>query len=86
MKDLFKILSFAGVCTAFVCACQPEQSLVSEPVAPVVTYAIEEEAVGVQVDSIVVFEAVIQTPGPVECVWYVNEVIYAETLSLIFPK
>ena len=85
MKDLFKILSFAGVCTAFVCACQPEQNPVSEPVAPVVTYAIEEEAVGVQVDSVVLFEAVIQTPGPVECVWYVDEVIYAETLSFCWP-
>ena len=85
MKELFKILSFAVVCIGFVCACQPEQTPVSDPVAPVVTYAIEEDAVGVQVDSVVLFEAAIQTPGPVECVWYVDGERYAETLSFCWP-
>lgn len=54
------------------------------PVAPVVTFPVTDAEVGVVVDDAVRFEAVVESPGPINCNWYVDEALKASTPTMTY--
>lgn len=53
-------------------------------VMPQVTFPVTESAVSAYVDDAVRFEAVIESPGPLSCSWFVDGKLMAATASMTY--
>ena len=86
MLTFFPALALLGACAEEIVS--EEQ----EPVSPEVTYSIEGDKLDVYANSPVRLEAVVQTPGPVECAWYVTDdgveskVASTPAVTYVFPE
>ena len=86
MLTFFPALALFGACAEEIVS--EEQ----EPVSPEVTYSIEGDKLDVYANSPVRLEAVVQTPGPVECAWYVTDdgveskVASTPAVTYVFPE
>lgn len=90
-----KKMTIAGsLMFTLLCGCAevavPEEQ---QPVSPEVSYGIVEDAFEVYVNSPVELKAVIETPGPVECGWYVTKaggeeekIASTPTVTYLFPE
>lgn len=84
MKDILKTITVLGMTVLFMQACAepPEEDRLE---TPVVSYAIEDEAVSVVVGEAVTFEAEITNSVQAVCCWYVDGVKQAESLTFSWP-
>lgn len=65
--------------------CSDDQTETTDvAVMPQVTFAVTEETIGVVVDDAVRFEAKVETPGPVNCSWYVDDELKATTQTMTY--
>ena len=65
--------------------CDDDKTTGEQPaVAPQVTFPVTESAVSAYVDDAVRFEAVIESPGPLNCNWYVDGKLMASTASMTY--
>ena len=65
--------------------CDDDKTTEEQPaVAPQVTFPVTESAVSAYVDDAVRFEAVIESPGPLSCSWFVDGKLMASTASMTY--
>lgn len=65
--------------------CDDDKTTDEQPaVAPQVTFPVTESAVSAYVDDAVRFEAVIESPGPLSCSWFVDGKLMASTASMTY--
>lgn len=65
--------------------CGDDKTTEEQPaVAPQVTFPVTESAVSAYVDDAVRFEAVIESPGPLSCSWFVDGKLMASTASMTY--
>lgn len=65
--------------------CDDDKTTEEQPaVAPQVTFPVTESAVSAYVDDAVRFEAVIESPGPLSCNWFVDGKLMASTASMTY--
>lgn len=65
--------------------CGDDDTTSEQPaVAPQVTFPVTESAVSAYVDDAVRFEAVIESPGPLSCSWFVDGKLMASTASMTY--
>ncbi|WP_295936935.1 PKD-like domain-containing protein [uncultured Alistipes sp.] len=84
MKSIFKIpaILFAA---ALLWGCGDDKAQTEEAaVMPVVSYPVVESGMSVYVDAAVRFEAIIESSGPVNCAWYIDDQLVAATPTMTY--
>lgn len=65
--------------------CDDDKTVADEqPVVPQVTFPVTGSELSAYVDDAVRFEAVVASPGPLSCRWYVDETLAASTASMTY--
>ena len=87
-KTMKKIIWMSAVLLMGLSAmwgCDDDKTTEEQPaVAPQVTFPVTESAVSAYVDDAVRFEAVIESPGPLSCSWFVDGKLMASTASMTY--
>ncbi len=85
MKQLLKIQTILLLAVAALWSCDDDKTVTDiAPVAPVVSFPVAETEIGVVVDDAVHFEAVVESPGPIRCNWYVDDALKASTPTMTY--
>ena len=85
MKKIIWMLAVLLMGLAAMWGCDDDKTTEEQPaVAPQVTFPVTESAVSAYVDDAVRFEAVIESPGPLSCSWFVDGKLMASTASMTY--
>lgn len=85
MKKIIWMQAVLLMGLAAMWGCDDDKTTEEQPaVAPQVTFPVTESAVSAYVDDAVRFEAVIESPGPLSCSWFVDGKLMASTASMTY--
>ena len=85
MKKIIWMQAILLLGLAAMWGCDDDKTTGEQPaVVPQVTFPVTESAVSAYVDDAVRFEAVIESPGPLSCSWFVDGKLMASTASMTY--